>query len=149
MPELMRRLIGGGLEEGSFLHFALTNRRSVTILGAFLMLPGCFSRSLSRLSWSSFMTVCAITVAVIFVLISFFHHTDCISCSSYQSVMKPRPLWWAVQGVVCFCFTFQRVRSNKLVLCSVANCHGYYVEIILCVQLSAQKKSEQVSLIVF
>jgi amino acid permease len=105
----MKRVIGGGLDNTGFVHYALTNRKSLIILGALLMLPGCFSRSLARLSWPSFLTVCAITVAVVFVLISFFHHSKCFNCDSYRTVLHPRPLWWAVQGVVCFCFTFQRV----------------------------------------
>ena len=151
MPELMKRLLDDSMGDRSFLYFALTNRRSIiilgtqggrqfihlslrtdptlvstwhstihflsnrfisSILGALLMLPGCFSRSLARLSWPSFLTVCAITVAVVFVLISFFHRSECVWCDSYSTVVRPRHLWWSVQGVVCFCFTFQRVGRN-------------------------------------
>jgi amino acid permease len=114
MPQLLRTIIGTSLPQPSSLYHFLTHRRTVILLGALLVLPLCFVRSMSKLSWLSYLTVCALLMSVIFVLIALFGGDTCGGSDGgmchLDEVYKPQHLWWTVQPLITFCFTYQQVQ---------------------------------------
>lgn len=111
MPQLLRTLIGTALSDDTpFYHF-LTHRRTVIIIGTIIILPLCFVRSMSKLSWLSYLTVCALLMSVTFVLVALFGGDTCKGgdLCHIDEVYVPRGLWWTVQPLMTFCFTYQQV----------------------------------------
>jgi hypothetical protein len=144
MPQLLRNIIGSSLQDHTPLYHVLTHRRPVIILGVIIILPLCFVRSMSKLSWLSYLTVCALLMSVVFVLVALFDGDTCSGSNlcHLDEVYEPRGLWWTVQPLMTFCFTYQQVLPTppflrelfELILTS---------ETILCLQLFEEENGPE------
>jgi amino acid permease len=138
VPQLLKSIIGSSLEDHTPLYHFLTHRRPVIILGVIIILPLCFVRSMSKLSWLSYLTVCALVMSVIFVLVALFGGDTCRGADlcHLDEVYEPKGFWWTVQPLMTFCFTYQQVipptPSHLIHPCS---------ETILCLQLFEEENS--------
>jgi amino acid permease len=141
MPQLLRTIIGSSLDGHSALLHFLTHRRTVILLGALLVLPLCFVRSMSKLSWLSYLTVCALFMSVTFVLIALFRGVTCSGTDGnfchLEEVYKPQYLWWTIQPLITFCFTYQQVSDPSLPSSPQSHLSS---ETIFCLQLFAKEK---------
>lgn len=79
------------------------------------MLPGCFAKSMSRLSSFTRLTVLAIVAAVCSVVVSFFiefrNHSgeDDDDFQHRALAIKSHP--WIGVMVICLCYSYQQVQS--------------------------------------
>lgn len=78
------------------------------IVGSLLALPGCFSRTFSTLSWSSFFTLSTIIVTILWSLYILVRYLDNPDESNGKNVLKVRSLWWTTEVIICFCLSFQQ-----------------------------------------
>lgn len=115
MPKVLKEIIGTSIPDHTFFFHLLTHRRPVIILGAIIVIPLCFARTMSTLSWPSYLTVCALVMSVLFVLIALFGGDTCSGRFCHlDDVDKPKYYWWTVQSLLAFCFTYQHVNSYHL-----------------------------------
>lgn len=120
MPKILREIVGTSIPDNTFFFHLLTHRRPVIILGIIIVLPLCFARTMSTLSWPSYLTVCALVMSVLFVLIALFSGDTCSGHFCHlDDVEHPRYYWWTVQSLLAFCFTYQQVSHYFLIFCKL------------------------------
>ena len=113
MPKVLKEIIGTSIPDHTFFFHIFTYRRPVIILGAILIIPLCFARTMSTLSWPSYFTVCALVMSVLFVVIALLDGDTCsMKFCHIDDVEKPRYYWWTVQSLLAFCFTYQQVNFS-------------------------------------
>lgn len=100
-----------------WLHY-LTKRTTTIIIGAALVLPRCFSASMSRLWMNSLVTLCALSVvmvAIVFVFLS-AHEAEQDTDRSHVNPFRVTPQWWLTPGITLFAVSHQQVPPNACIL---------------------------------
>ena len=78
-------------------------------LGAVAVLPRCFSRSMSRLTISSVISVVALSVGVLSVVVALANSDDHAEIHTFTVT----PKWWLTPGIIVFCFSYPQVTNSQ------------------------------------
>lgn len=85
---------------------ALITRQYLIGIGAVLMLPLCFLRAMPSLSFNSYLTAFSVCCALLSVVVA-VASSDSRSQDT-EDVVRPRSLFWTVQLVATFCFSYHQ-----------------------------------------
>ena len=88
-----------------WLHY-FSKRSVVILIGAIIVLPRCFSSSMSRLWLNSFASSCTLLLAIISVVFIFFSARE---ADGPVNPVRVTPAWWVAPGIILFSVSYQQV----------------------------------------
>lgn len=97
--------------ELSVIHsFWLETHRGQILLGSLLIFPLClYKTSLSKMKWTSYVTVFAVISALLAVVATYFTDknisNNIFSQSNANELVSPKTEWWAIVFIAVFCFS--------------------------------------------
>lgn len=92
---------------------SLTDERIVMLLGAVAVLPRCFSRSMSRLTISSVITLTVLVVGILSIVVALIFDREDEHDQVHFFTVTTR--WWLMPSVISFCFSYTQVRRHAFI----------------------------------